>query len=482
MINFPEFLPDQPALDNPGTTVAKNVIPAARGYRSVKDLSAYSGAGDARLRGMIAVKDTGENTNVYAGNASKLYRLSGSTSTALSDVSKGGGYSTGADERWRFIEFGTKVIATNFSDTMQVATIGSGSFADLTTSPPKARYLAVVRDQVWTGYTNESGTTYPSRVRWSGIGSETTWGSSATSGSDFQDIYDLGIVTGLVGGEYATILCEHGIARAQFVGPPLFYQIDKVETARGCAYPGTVANVGRMVFYAADDGFYLFDGNSSKPIGAERVNKFWLDRLNKDEAHRITTAVDPERQLIVVSYPTTGEQPNELLFYNYSLDRWSFAEVTTDMVGSFATAGYTLEQLDNVNGSIDALPDSLDSAAYRGGQFLFGGSIDNKLAVFGGATLAAQLETSEFQVAPGRRAMLREVVPYTEGSTSVTAQIGTRSRQQDVVSYTAASSLNAEGHIPVRSEGRFHRVRINISGDWTQAQGIDVKASATGLR
>ena len=41
MMNFGEWLPDQP--DNTsGVTTAKNVIPAARGYRGLQDLSQYS--------------------------------------------------------------------------------------------------------------------------------------------------------------------------------------------------------------------------------------------------------------------------------------------------------------------------------------------------------------------------------------------------------------------------------------------------------
>lgn len=485
MIRFAEFLPDQPALENPGTTVAKNVIPAARGYRSIKALSDYSDTADDRIRGFIAVKDANEVTSVYVGDEAKLYRLSGSSSTALTNASKAGGYATATRNRWRFVEWGGQVIATNYDDPMQVETIGAGAFADLTGSPPQARYIAVVRDQIFTGYTKESGTTYPYRVRWSGIGSETVWGSSATSGSDFQDINDLGAVTGVVGGEYGVILLERGIMRAQFVGPPLFYQFDLVEAVRGCKYPGSVAAIGRNVFYCSDDGFYMFDGAGSKPVGAERVNKFFLNDLNADFGYRITASVDPLNQIIVVSYPTaasTSGRPDRLLIYNYSLDRWSYADVDNDGVGSLMTAGYTLEELDNVSSSLDSLPASLDSIAWKGGQFLFAGINDTRLALFSGSALAATIETAEFQAYPGRRAVLRKVIPYSEGSTSVTAQVGTRARQQDTATFGSAASLNSEGYIPVRSEGRYHTVRVNLSGDWTQAQGIDVEATQLGVR
>ena len=485
MIRFADFLPDQPALENQGTTVAKNAVPALRGYRSLNGLSAYSGAATNYIRGVIAAKDSAQAQYVYCGDETKLYTLSGAGSVALTDASKAGGYATSSDDRWRFVTFGTALIGTNYDDAMQTLTIGGSTFADLGGSAPKAKYIAVVRDQVFTGFTNESGTAYPYRVRWSGIGNQTGWGTSATTGADFQDIYDMGTVTGLVGGEYATILMERGIARAQFVGPPLFYSIDKVETARGCKFPGTVCNVGRFVFYCADDGFYLFDGMSSKPIGAERVNRFFLDDVNESFMHRITSAVDPTQQLLVVSYPSvssTDGTPDRLLFYNYAIERWSYAEVNADFIGGFAVAGYTLEDLANVSASIEDLPASLDSGIWAGGQFLFGGGINNKLAIFGGATLAATLETGEFSPAPGRRSMVRAVMPHVEGSSSITAQIGTRSRQQDGVTYGAASSLNDDGICPVRAEGRFHRVRLNLSGDWTLAQGVDVTAGQLGAR
>jgi len=485
MIPFGEFLPDQTALENPGATVAKNVIPMLRGYAPLNSLAEYSGAADAYIRGATAAKDAAQATYVYAGNETKLYVVSGTGSISLTDVSKSGGYSTDANDRWRFVTYGTSLLATNFSDPIQKITIGSTPFADMGGSPPKAKYMAVVRDQVFTGFLDEGGTVYPSRVRWSGIGNEENWGSDPATGADFQDIYDFGAVMGVAGGEYATILMEHGIVRAQFVGPPLFYSIDKVETARGCKYPGSVASVGRYVFYCSPDGFYLFDGSTSQPIGAEKINRFFFNDLNEDYSHRISSSVDPTKQLLVVSYPSfrsANGTPDRLLIYNYALQRWSMAEVSADFISSFAVPGYSLEDLGTVYASLDSVPAPLDSGIWAGGQFLFGGGVNNKLAIFSGAKLDATIETGEFAMSTGRRSMLRAIMPHSTGATSVTVQVGSRSRQQDTATFGAESSLNDDGFCPVRAEGRFHRVRVNLTGDWQNALGIDVVGGRMGGR
>ena len=39
---------------------------------------------------------------------------------------------------------------------------------------------------------------------------------------------------------------ERAIAVAYYVGSPLIYEINRVETQRGCPFPNSVANVGEM--------------------------------------------------------------------------------------------------------------------------------------------------------------------------------------------------------------------------------------------
>ena len=491
MIQFGEFLPDQSDFGNAGVTVANNVIPAAVGYESMQDISVLSNAADDKIVALFAAADDDSNVALYAADRTKIYKFN-TANGDLDNISKSGNYSTATDDRPRFVQFGETVISTNFADPIQkITAAASGLFSDLSADAPKAKFIAVVRDFVMTGFTNDATDgNKPYRVRWCGIGDATSWAVSGTTQADFQDISDMGDITGLVGGEYATILMEKGIVRGSYIGSPLIFQFDKVETVRGCKVSGSVCNVGHSVFYLADDGFYMFDGERSRPIGAEKVNRFFLEDWNGAYAKNMSASADPLRQIIVWSYASTDStdgSPDKLIIYNYALDKWSTSSIAVDIVAPVYTAGFTLEDLDTAFGSsIDLLPASLDGAVYRGGEFLFAASKDNKIQTFTGSVLSATVETGEFEIRTGFRSTVNNIIPYVtlreNASGAVTAQVASRSRQIDTFTFGTASSLNDSNLIPVRSNGRYHRVRLNLSGGWNKAQGIDVDAGVMGRR
>ena len=489
MINFAEWTPDQPAFENAGAAEAKNVIPAVKGYRCLKDIAPVSAAATNDILGMFAGKDDDGNAALYVGDSAKLYKFNAADSV-LTDKSKAGGYNTAGDNVWNFVQFGETLLATNFNDNIQASTVGSGSaFADLSGTPPKAKFIAVVRDQVMTGFTNDgSDGTKPYRLWWSGINSATSW-TSGTALSDYQDVADLGDCTGLVGGEYAIALFERGIVRGQFVGAPLIYQFDKIHTSRGCAVPGSVTSIGpEQVFFLSDDGFYMLRGSELVPIGAEKINNYFFKRLKTANRANMRAAVDPLQQIVIWAFPSVDSADgsnDELIIYNYFLNRWSRAVVSCDALAPLFTAGYTLEGLDNISSSIDTLPASLDDGVFMGGTFFFAAAKDKKVQSFTGTCLSATIDTGEFQVTAGRRSIVNTVIPYVTGGSvapTISATIGSRALQHEDVAFGTASTVNSEGFCPVRAEGRFHRVRVDIVSDWTQAQGIDVDAQATGLR
>ena len=492
MVPVGEYLPDLPALENPGATEAKNVIPAANGYRPFPSLSAYGGPLAGRAQGAFATRDAAGNGANFAADATKLYKLSAAT---WSDVSRtvGGPYATALDGGWDFAQFGDLVIAVNFNDAPQKWQLGaSANFAALGGNPPNARFVVTVRDFVVLG--RVAG--FPGRVKWSGINNAETWTVSPTTQSDQQDLPDGGWIQGIIGGEFGTVLQERAIKRMTYVGAPLVFQFDEISGNVGATIEGSIAAFENMVFFAHASGFYLLrDAKELQAIGDHKVDRhFWTD-IDQSYLYRVSAAVDPVGKLYVISYPGAGHSgglPNKVLIYNWAIGRWSRAEADLELVyPGLSQAGYTLEGLDAVSVSLDALPFSLDSAVWAGvGRPLLAGfNSAHRLGYFQGGTLNAVVETTEAQLVTGQRALVRAVRPLVEGdaatAAAITLQLGTRNTTVEPVTWAAPRVLDGNGLCPVRSNARYHRARISIAPEtnWSQIRGVDeVRIRAAGTR
>lgn len=490
MIEFGEWLPDQSDLGNSGVLEAKNVIPGARGYRPAKDLSTISNAADNYLRGIYATRDASNTVQLFAGDSAKLYKYAASDSD-LDNVSKSGNYTLGTTDRWNFVQFGEFVIgASGDGQILQKYQVGTSSlFADIS-GAPAAKYIAVVRDFVVCANVKYSSTVHQDRLYWSSINDSQAW-TIGTNQSDIQDIPDSGKITGIVGGQSGTVLLERGIARIDYVGSPLIFTVDRIETNNGCEIPSSIVSLGsNAVFYLSPNGFCLFDGNRSNQIGAEKVDRFFYDNLNPAHHHRTTAAIDPNNQTVMwsfVSNDSSDGEPDKIMVYNYAIGRWSLLELAHESLGTILIPGYSLEQLDNINTSLDAMTTSLDSTLYEGDSFTLGGSKDKKIHAFTGDTLASSITTKEFEVTPMRSSVINSITPYVTAKNpsvqpTLSVSVGSRSKQIDDTTFTSASSLNSDNLCNVRSSGRYHRVKVETTGDFRYALGVDVDAKPLGRR
>ena len=499
MVPLGEWLPDQPQLENPGSNTMLNVLPrTAKSYGPAPALSAVTGALTARCQGAVYVRDNASNVWGFAGDATKLYKnVSGST--AWVDVSKVGGYTTNTDERWSFVAFGERIVATNYTDAIQSYVMNSSAlFADLAAAAPKARYVARVRDWIMVANTSDSTDgPVPQRVWWPAIDDSTNWPTpgSATAAqlqSDYQDLlgeggWNQGIVGGLSGADVA-IWQERNIWRGMYIGPPAIFKFDTVENARGTPAPGSICPIGPVVYYLADDGFWVFDGIQSLPIGLQKVDKHFYDDVDQSYMYRITSAADPINKLIYWFYPgpqNSGGTPNRALVYNYGLGRWAKIDAqSVECMVRAMTTGYTLDQLDPF-GTLETLPFSLDSRAWTGGRLnLAAFGTDHKLALFSGAALAATMDTTEGQLNPVGKAHINRIWPLIDTS-AAQITIGARDRLADAVSWGSATSMTSTtGSCPARSTAMYHRGRITVPAGttWTHAQGIRPDARSAGRR
>lgn len=492
MIEFGDLQADLPSYKNSGALVVDNVLPLAKGYKSLAGFQALSGTGLSNAAVGLFTSFSASGSTNYAGDRSKLYQMN--SSLVFIDKSKAGGYSNSTTENardfWAFTQFGTNIIATNFADNIQKFDEGTDSaFSDLVAL--KAKYIAVIRDFVVAGYTNESGVAYNQRVKWSGINNSSTWTPSQATQSGFQDIVGShGNIQAIVGGESAgVIFMEKAIYRMEYVGTPLIFQFVKIADNIGAFAPKSVASYGNMVFFLAQDGFYkLTGGQQLTPIGNGKVDNFFFDDLSSN-LDGITSAIDPNNSIVVWSYRgsgATGTTNNKLLIYNYAVDKWSTGSgQDLEFIASASQEAFTtLESLD-VLGDLDNLPKSLDSYFYKEGIVgLAGFNSENKFGKFIANSLSATVDTTEFEGADGKRSTLINCRPIVDGTsnTSVTVTPITRQSQLDTTTTGAVTSTNDTGTCPLRSTSRYHRIRVNVTGNFNTLSGVDIEARPEGGR
>lgn len=493
LIPFPNFTPDTPDFAGSGGEEALNVIPDAMSYRPFPSYATYTtNALTARAQGAFYTRASDSSARNFAGDATKLYMLDLSVPTTWDDVTRlaGGAYGTPSDGFWRFCRYGLFTIAVNGADNPQTFNVDSDTnFSLLGGTPPVAKYVQTIRDFLVMASTSSNRLL----VQWSGINNSTQWSQSQTTMSDSQTLPDGGNITGLMGGEYGIVFQENAITRMTFTGPPTIFQFDKISRNLGCTLDGSLAIDGVLAIFANRRGFFmLIDGQTLNPIGSHVVDRYFWTDVDTSNLNRITSAIDPTNKLYIISYPGAGNSsgtPNHMLIYNYEVNRWARSTPgDLEMVYFGATqAGQTLESLDNINTSIDALPFSLDSSIYQGvaveqlGAF----GTDHKLGYFSGAAQAATMDTDEFQPTDGRRSFIRGIRPMVEGGAVPSALIGYRNLQSDAVTWSASVTANANGMCPFRIDARYMRARVQTqAGDtWTHAMGVDEQSiAAAGKR
>ena len=470
-VTFGEWLPDQPGVIGALTT-AKNCYPKAVGYGPFPQEVDYSAAAPQNLTAAAAAKNTNSITSIYAAGTTRLFKLDTSDFT-WDDISA---VTYSGDTGWKFTQFGNSLIAANESNTMQYIDVMSGTtFANLAADAPKAKYVTVVRDFVVSGYQSS----YKNRVQWSGINNEKTWTTSATTQADFQDVPDGGFVQGITGGEFGLVLMERSIYRMSYVGTPLIFQFDNIARNRGCFEPNSVIQWQGITYFLGDDGFYACDGQNLKNIGAEKVNRYFFNTLKEADLGNMSAAIDPINNLVVWGYPTV-DTTYRTLIYHVPTGRWSYSDSTATRVAPVSTPSITLEGLDAFSASLDALGIPLDSRTWLGGKLLLLGIDGSKLITFTGTPKTATIETADIETNTNQ-SMITMVKPIVDNGTG-SAAVASRLQLNQQVSFPSVTAANSENRIGVRSYGRYHRVKLEPSGNWTTAIGMDVDIQTAGTR
>ena len=473
-VTFGEWMPDQSGISG-SLTDAKNVVSQAIGYGPFPTPVSFSSAAAENLTSLYAAKAPDSNTYFFAAGLSKIYTVSGSGT--LTQVNTG--LTTGNNDRVRFTQFGKSVIICNNSNKLKSWVLGtSTTFAEVSASAPIAKFITVVRDFVVCANTLET-TQQQYRVRWSAINDETDWVENVNTQSDYQDIPDGGQIMGIRGGEFGLVLLERSIHRMTYVGTPFIFQFDNISRNKGCMVSGSVAQYQGITFFLSDDGFYMCDGQQVVPIGAEKVDRFFLSDASEAEYNSMSAAIDPVRKLVIWNYKSV-DATRKLMIYNFQTKKWTYGDANTDYLGEASSGASTLEELDSISGSIDALTTSLDSLLYIGGKYFLGGTYGTRVYSFTGANLTGSIATGDIDVGANSVVTLaRPIVDNGSGSLSVAS----RTLLNQSVTYGTSTAADSENRVSLRSAGRYHRLKLVPTGaNWKTAVAVDVDITPQGVR
>jgi hypothetical protein len=325
------------------------------------------------------------------------------------------------ERQWQFAQTGNLVFATQANDVLQVYDLSSATaFSNALGSPPQAAYISVVgRFLVLSGLLS-----LPYRIQWSGLNSfnaSTSW-DGLTAGSDHQDFPDGGIVRGVAGGEFGTVFQDQAIRRMSYIpGSALIFQIERITQDMGLYAPYSIIRAGSTIYFRAGQGFYKIDpGSVPVQIGRERVDRTFLRDLDSTSLQLFQGAADPRGTLIYWAYKSgagaTGLY-DKILGYDTALDRFFPLSVSGEYLLGVSQAGLTLENLDTISSSLDALDaDASMHTPRRSSRKSLSSTAPHKQGFFTGANLEATLQSSE-QGTDGHLVYIRGFRPITDATT-----------------------------------------------------------------
>jgi len=110
-----------------------------------------------------------------------------------------------------------------------------------------------------------------------------------------------------------------------------------------------------------------------------------------------------------------------------------------------------------------------------------GGVKGAKIITFTGPAKTALIDTADIS-ADQNQSMITLVKPLVDGGSGSVA-VESRLQLDANVSFPSVTAANSENRVGTRSYGRYHRVRLEPSGNnWSSAIGVDVEIQQAGTR
>jgi hypothetical protein len=251
---------------------------------------------------------------------------------------------------------------------------------------------------------------------------------------------------------------------------------------QGTLAPRSIVSIGPgRFFYLSEDGF--FGGVNRQPIGAERVDRWFLEQVDQTYLADVQGSADPFNKIVWWKYRALNGNFYRL-GYDWQLDRWCTTDIAVGEMMALATPSLSWDGLDALYSQIDDVSDPFDSRLFSGGRPTFATfTTDNTLAYFSGPDLEATIDTAAIEIDSNNRTFLNGARVITDAPLSgFTLADGTMAYHGDSVTWSTANTANRAGLVPFRSDGRLHKLRLVIASGtvWSIASAVNAHGVPSG--
>lgn len=478
------FSPDSDP-NTPGIlTDCVNIIPFESGFKGAPSPvnTASNNLGAACNGAVVAVKLDGSR-RIFAGTTTNLYELA---SGVWASRTRATPYTGGTDTRWSYCQFGDTTVASNLSDAMQ--SLAVGAFADIATAP-KAKIVVSATNNFVIAFNTSDATYGVSPDRWwcCAQADQTNWtpniSTLATTGRLVA--VEGQIQTALTLGDYVVAYKNRAIFLGTFVGSPVVWQWVLIPGGEaGCIGQEAVCDIGGAHFFVGNDNFWLFDGTRPIPIGNGVVRQWFLNNSSPQYRYRTKCVYDRQNNLVRIYFCSSASTGNTdyCLIYHVLQKQWGRADVSIEAPLNYIAPGVTINGLDAFATTIDALPNiPVDSQFWlSGGQSPAYFDATHQLVALNGASVSSSMTTCDVGDDDTVTTVNRVRVRYTSRPTTASATGFFKFNEGDALTTGSTNSIN-DGKFDIRQSARFHRVRIDMTGDHRET-GYDIALQADGMR
>ena len=290
---------------------------------------------------------------LVAVSQDKAYKYNSSTG-AFDSIQDGTDFTGSANDHFSAEAFldnaaAEILVITNYLDAMRKWT-ASGAISALGGTPPKAKFLCRYANYLIAGFTNESGTAYPRRVRWSALGNGESWPSD--NYGDFRRTSDWLVGLRTIGPRLA-VYKERSITLMDYVGGGLVFDaeenfIDGIGPLNDACIVTRSDKREEHIFIGGDLNIYAFNGIDFEAISSN------IDRIVKNlhptyKTNACALALTEENK-IVWAVPKGDQDANKALIILDTKDRTFWVKddepvAISSFGGALLEANYTWDTL-----------------------------------------------------------------------------------------------------------------------------------------